>query len=59
MTEEGLVETGEDGAEARVGAEGVESGLADQIFDCFDEEVEASDWWNVQRQRHSREGHRE
>ena len=57
--ENGIVESGEGEAYARVSSEGVDGGLSEKILDGLHEQVEAPDRRHVQRQRHRRERHRE
>ena len=47
--EEGGEDPGEGEANTKVGAKGVDGGLAKKCFDGFDEEIEASDRRNVER----------
>lgn len=56
---EGVEETREGEAEARVKSDAVSGGLADKVFDCLHEQVDASDRRHVEGQRHRRESHRE
>lgn len=47
--EEGGEDPGKGEANAGVGAEGVDGGLAEKGFDGLHEEIEAPDWRNVKR----------
>lgn len=57
--EEGVEETREGVAEARVESDAVNGGVAEKVFDCLHEQVDASDRRHVEGQRHRRESHRE
>ncbi|KAB2631344.1 hypothetical protein D8674_008863 [Pyrus ussuriensis x Pyrus communis] len=56
---EGAEEAREGEAETRVDSVGVHGGVAEEVFDGFHEQVQASDRRHVKRQRHRREGRRE
>lgn len=58
-TEEGVEDAREGEAYARVGSEGEDGRLAENVLNGLHEQIEAPDRRHVQGQRHCREGHRE